>query len=200
MVGNDQVGRFCSPPRPLKETGSLLVVPAEFAHARIRIRGDPRPECAVSRRWEEQLGAIPCCGALRPYHDARYRLHLPRRHLAGLLQGIELTQAEVVRASFKYGRSKLKWENVLQVRYILVIELVLQIDGVGRNYHALTFSDCEVGSGNQICQRLAGACAGFDHQDSAILHGFRDRLQHVHLLWTMFIAREPLGYEAARMQ
>ena len=72
--------------------------------------------------------------------------------LAGLLQGVQLPETQVVGASFEDRRLEFKGQGFLQVGYVLLEKLILQVDGIGGDHHALAFGCGKVCGGYQIGQ------------------------------------------------
>ena len=80
-----------------------------------------------------------------------------------------------------------------QVGDVLVHQLVLQVDGVGGDDHALVVGGRPEGGRQQVGKGLADAGAGFDHHVVAFIQGSGDRTEHVQLLGAAFKLRAAIS-------
>ena len=102
--------------------------------------------------------------------------------LRALAEGFEPVQAEVVAAPLHIGGGEGHVERLTEHREVLEVDLFLKVLRAGRHEDALAAED----GGHQIRERLAGAGAGFDEQNAAVLERRRDRFGHVALRGAAF--------------
>ncbi len=109
----------------------------------------------------------------------------------------EATQAEIVGAAFHQNSQEIVGNYALQEGNILVHELFLQGYGVGADDYALPVMQGAIDGGNKVCEALADAGSGLDHQVILLFKGFGDCGGHGHLRGAVFVTRHLAGDEAA---
>ena len=72
-------------------------------------------------------------------------------------------------------------------------QLLLEVDGVGGDNHALPLGQCEQGRRQQVGHGFAHARSTFHYQVLPIVDGSRDGSQHFFLLGPVFEPFEYLG-------
>ena len=110
--------------------------------------------------------------------DLRFR---PRR--------LETVEAKVVAASLHVGGVEGDAQRILQCGQVLVVDLVLQVAGAGRDHDPLAAQD----RGHQVGERLAGAGARFGEQDPVRPKQVRHRGSHPALARPGFEAGKGAG-------
>ena len=107
----------------------------------------------------------------------------------GLAFGVvNFLPAGVIRPAFHIAGAK-RAQMLLKERNVLEEKLFLQILGAGGDDHSLARQD----GGNQIGERFAGACAGFDDQMFFIGERGFDSLRHFELAVAILVVRVPFG-------
>jgi len=206
VVDHDHVGCLSRLARPVKIAASVQLPLAPVQRAPFAGRGNLAPHRAVALERQRELGLI-----------ARLRLGQPTKHAdesAQLVVGqgrlaaqcLEALGAQVITAALQQcGAERLApppgtLQHALQIGQVLAVELVLEVDGVGADDDAIVVLGC-VGDGRQeICDRLARACARLDHEMVPDVEGFSHGLEHLHLLGPVLIGREQLCKDTARLE
>ena len=83
---------------------------------------------------------------------------------------------------------------------VLVEELVLEVDGVGGDHHALVIVQGPVNGGHEVGHRLARAGPGLDHHVLAAVEGLGHGAQHLDLLGAMLVTGHAAGQRAVLVQ
>ena len=101
---------------------------------------------------------------------------------------LEPALAEIVAAPFHQHGSKFIGINRLDKRYVLLDELFLQGDRMGRDDHAFFLPHGKIDRGQKIGKRFADSGAGFHQQMMLVRQRLLDGLGHFQLLGTKFIS------------
>ena len=165
--------------------------------ARLVVRGDSRPELALSPH-EVQLGAIAALGGGAPHeslgHEACF---LTSRHRAA--QDLPATGTQVIRTAFEHGDRDGASERELQSGQILPDELVLQRKRVRRDDHAFSQSGRRE-SRHRVRDRLPYSGARLGHQRATVRECSLDGLGEFALLRTILISDELRRERAVRRE
>ena len=185
MIDDQQLGRgrFLS----CRVEEAAVVFRAASAQAVVVLGDEGFP--GVGSRHERKIRERPVTRRVRPLEDRgdlsveRFVQREARRgaHLGGL------AQAKVVAAPFDERRAKRHAQVSGEQRKIDANQLLLQVDRVRRDDDALALRTAPVDRRDEIRERLAGARAGFDHEDAALRECLRDPLRHADLLATVFV-------------
>ena len=95
---------------------------------------------------------------------------------------MEPARAQVIGPAFEHGETELHRQDLLEHRQVFLRELLLQIDGVSRNYRLLLVGHGIQDGRHQIGQAFADTRAGFDRQVLPVGQGLRDGHRHFLLL------------------
>jgi hypothetical protein len=93
-------------------------------------------------------------------------------------------------SSFIFGHDPLQRRNILEE------QLILEIDRVCRDHHALAALGREHGRGHQVGQPFAGSGSGLDHHRLAVVEGVGHRLGHHNLRIALLVALEGAAHRA----
>ena len=114
------------------------------------------------------------------------------------LGGLGAAQAEVVVAPLDEDGAEVEAAGALEEGEILADQLFLQVDGVGRDDDPLFVLLRPEESGDEVGEALAGAGAGFDHCQLAVVEGFGDMEGHAQLFGAFFKIGEGIRHRPAR--
>src|SRR5262249_27001127 len=84
----------------------------------------------------------------------------------------------------------------LEIWDIFEKQLILEVDRIRRDHHALAASGRELRGWDKVAEPLARASAGLDHDRLAVVDRPRDRLGHDHLLLALLVALERAAQRA----
>jgi hypothetical protein len=107
-------------------------------------------------------------------------------------------KAQVIRSPLHQRRGERLVQCCAERRQILEEDLLLKVLGAGRDKHALATEDGR----NQVCERLAGACASFGDERPAVFNDLSNRGGHGPLTLARLVAvndcRERAGIRESR--
>jgi len=198
MVHDDHVG-FRRPPARLEHEAAVEVRALEPG-AQVRLRRDRVPHLAT--RLVGEIGERAVAGARRPRRQrlelgAALVLEQRRRLLARLL---EAREAHVVPPPFEQrerGGVLPGPERAGEDRQVLADQLLLEVDGVGRDDGALAVRARPHQRRNEIRERFPDAGAGLEHPHAAVVVQIGDVGGHVALAGPVLEAAEPARHRPA---
>ena len=175
----------------LAQLGDVGAVAAQLGRAEAALRVDKIPHLRIGRDVEVRQAAVG--GLPGPLGDSLQFLHLGggqqrRRLLPGALQP---PGAEIVAAPLEHCERKLHRQHLLEHRQILLGQLLLQVDRVGRDHRLFVLANRMQDGRNQIGQAFADACAGLDDEVLAILQRLGHGDGHFLLLGAEFEILRP---------
>ena len=103
-------------------------------------------------------------------------------------EGIDLAETDIITPILDQHGFERRGQGTLQKREIFVDELLLQVDGIGRDNYTLFVQHRPEYGWDQIGQTLACSRACFDQSQFGMIEGGPDRLRHAPLLWARLIA------------
>jgi hypothetical protein len=101
--------------------------------------------------------------------------------------GRQSARAQIVAPAFEHGGPIVTLQGKVQVRDVLVDELVLKVDRVRGDQHSLPISGGPLEAWDQIGHRLSGPSPGFDEQMAAFRERMSNRFQHSDLLGAVLV-------------
>ncbi len=124
---------------------------------------------------------------------AQFGLEQPRFEPGGL----HPAPAEIVAAPLDQHRPEIEAGGPLQKGDVLADQLLLQVDGVGRDHHPFLVGQRPEDGRRQVGQAFAGAGAGFDDPQLPLVEGLAHGKGHAQLLGALLVARQRCGHPAA---
>ena len=112
----------------------------------------------------------------------------------------QVAQAEVISPPLHQYGSELDVQQPLQVGDVLMIELILEVDGVGGDDHMLGVGGGEIGRGQQIGDGFSGSSSSFHQEMPVLIEGPSHSAQHLNLLGTVLVAGELASEGASLVQ
>ncbi len=158
----------------------------------------PRPGLGRPGQTEVDPLAGPAFG--QPDQHFGQHPHLLRGARFHPAQGTQSYRAQVVRAALEHRRPKLAAQHLLQSRDVFPYQLVLQVDGVGRDDDPPPVGGGPKERGDQVGHRLPGAGPGFHQQVPSLRQCFRHGAGHLNLLSAVLVAGLLGGQTAARLK
>ena len=192
VVHHHDVGFECRLAHARDEAG--VEQRARLADAVLARGRDLAPEVDAVRHVGD-LGPVAGLGLGRPRLDGPVDRQLfEPPEAAGLAEGGEAQQAQVVGSALHHRDAQLASERLREQRQVLLDELLLQVLGAGRDH------DAPLGKHRrqQVGERLAGAGAGLGQQQPAVLEHFGYRLREPDLRLSLLVAGQHPGERSAR--
>ena len=180
VIDHDHVRGEQSPARLLEKAARILS--AAFGRAEVRFAANLDPDFRIG--LDRQVAQGPVARRPRPIGQAREIGLLGRaEEFVGLLDGaLQPARAKIILPAFHERGLELDRQDFFDDRNVLVQELLLQVDRVGRDDRFLLLLVREQHRRHEIGERLADAGAGFDHEVALLLERLRDRGRHRLLL------------------
>ena len=181
VVDHHDVSAFGPTARALVEATSEQRVARRDRGAAVALQLGPEPRVAVASESVAFLDVAGTRGA-RPYEQRQEVLPLLRVQAGGIGEDIpEASHAQVVGPSLEDGCSQGFAHETLDLRELLLEELVLERARGGRDQHAIMRLHGPTRRRNEIRERLARARARLGQQESIFGKSVRDRAGHVDL-------------------
>ncbi len=197
VVDHHEVGALGPGAGPVEKAAALPAVGALVAEAGLRggLHLAPHPHVAVH---QHELRPVAGGGLWEPGQDLGQAAELGGRELPAAAEHVQAPEAEIVGAPLEERRTEGQVQDAPDVGDVLVEQLVLEVDGVRRDHHPLVVLERQVGSGQEVGQRLAGAGAGLHQKVGGQVQGLGHGAHHLHLLGAVLVARKGLLEHAAR--
>ncbi len=199
MVNHHHVRTLRPGPRTVVETLAIGAVGTTIAQTRVRRRLKLPPDLLLVIH-QQQLVLVSRLGAPQPVKHLGEHPRLGGICPPGAAEHPQSPLAQIVASALEHGSAKLEVQRPPQVGDILLHELVLQVDSIGRDHHAAVVLQGKGDGGQQIGQRLAHARASFHHQVIGSIERLRHLTRHLYLLVTVLVSRQCSGKGALRLK
>ena len=181
VVDHDQVRPLRPAPGAGEKAPPRPVIAAQLGRAVQRVRGQAGRPAEGLPVVQGQLAAVPRLRLGQPEEDLR------RQEPVGVAlhplpdEAAPAAQAEVVGPALEHRRLERRREGLAQDGDVLVVELLLEVDGVGGDDHPAPVGHGVGRRRKQVGQALPDPGPGLDHQVQAVAEGLGHGAGHTHL-------------------
>ena len=159
---------------------------AGFRRAEVRFAANLRPDSWIG--FDRQVAQRPIRRRPRPIRQpGQVRLFGGvEKFVRALDRALQAARTKIILPAFHQRRFKLDRKNLFHDRNVLMEELFLEINGVGRDNRLFLLLERKKRCGHQVSERFADAGAGFDDQMTFVFQRLRDRRRHLLLFRAIF--------------
>ena len=180
VINHHHVGREQPPARLLEETTRILS--AGLRGADVRFAANLCPDLWIGLERQIAQRAVDRCA--RPVGEPGEIALLGRveKFVRTLHRALQPARTKIILPAFHECGLELDRQNLFHDRDVLVQQLFLEVDRVGRNDRLLLFLDREKGRRNEVGKRFAYAGPGLYYEVALFLQRLRDGRRHRLLL------------------